>query len=409
MKNITAALIAIIGSVHVSEVLARPYPAQTGLAAAADGAFVAGSNPAALTRFDSRNLRLEVITAYSENTWEGNLGNGASFESDDDSTIVIPSSSLVLPLNEKWYFGFTLVGMGFSEDYGDDWPGRYFIEEYSLISISAFPSIAYKVSDQWSVAVSAAISYTSFEQERAVLNVDPGYEDGALEIDADGFSGAFSLSALYEHTAMTRFGFVYRSENESELDGDADFKGLSPTTESILDSAGLLGASIDVDSRSPQSFNAGLYHEFDNGGAVTFDAVWLDFSRFKLSEIYVNGDQILESQIDYDDIYAFSAGYTKPLNARWTFGVGALYVDEMVDDENRSLTLRLDKTWAVGVGTEWQWKPDRSLFAMLTYIQPGDAPVTSTVLPIVGATTGEFSERRIFLLEIGMNIGSGPR
>ena len=63
---------------------------------------------------------------------------------------------------------------GFS-DYLEDWPGRYFIQSYDSIYISAFPSIAYRVSDKLSVAGGAQITYSSFDQERAVANIfDPG-------------------------------------------------------------------------------------------------------------------------------------------------------------------------------------------------------------------------------------------
>lgn len=389
---------------------ARPYPAGAGSAASADSAATAGNNPAGLTRFDSRNSRYGVSGFFSDNTWKGQLGaNGPTIESDDDEETIIPSGNLVLPLNDDWYFGFTILGFGFSEDFGDDWVGRYFMQEYELLYVSAFPSIAYRVNDQWSVAASAAVTYTSYEQTKAILNLEPGFGDGQLEIDADGFTVGFSVSALYEYSNRTRFGLVYKSEIDAELDGDADFKNLSPSTETVLDAAGLLGASIDIDSRSPQSMNAGLYHEFANAGAVTFDVAWIDFSRFTLSEIYVNGNQLNEGDLDYDDIWALSASYTRPVNARLSLGIGAMYIDDMVSDDKRTLTLRLDDAWILGVGAEWQWTETRSLFAMLSYIQIGDAPITTDSIAGIGSATGKYEDRSSVLLQIGMNLGPGPR
>ena len=49
---------------------------------------------------------------------------------------------------------------GFSDDLGD-WPGRYFIQSYDSIFVSAFPSLAYRIDDRWSVAASAAIQRVS--------------------------------------------------------------------------------------------------------------------------------------------------------------------------------------------------------------------------------------------------------
>ena len=388
---------------------ARPYPALTGISASADNASVSGNNPAAMTRFDARNMRFELLTFYSDNTWEGQVGTGGpTFISEDTSTTIIPSVNMVMPLKNDWHFGFTVLGSGSSDDYDDGWPGRYFIEEYSLVYLSAFPSIAKQVTDKLSLAGSLAITYTSYEQIKAVPNVDPGFGDGQLTIDADGGTVGFSLSMLYEFSAQTRFGVVWRSELDTELEGNADFTNLGPTTESILDAAGLLGAPVTIESRSPQAITAGIYHEFADGGALVLDGVWADFSRFKLSEIYVDGTQFVDSSVEYDDIFGVTVGYNRPLSDRLTIGFGALYVGDMVDDDNRTITLRLDSMWGAGIGLEWKWKDNRSLSATLNYIQLGDAPVTSPSIPGIGAVTGSFTDRGTIYLEIGMSWGNGP-
>lgn len=385
-----------------------PYPAQTGISASADSAATAGMNPAGITRFDSRNMRFEVLGFFTDNTFEGQLGDGPTFRSTDDTTTVLPSGNMVKPLRDNLWFGFTVLGSGFSDDYGENWIGRYFIQEYDLIYISAFPSLATKLTDKLSVAGSLAITYTSYEQIKAVRNVDDPQQDGRLKVDTDGFTVGFSVSALYESSDKTRFGFVYRSELDPELDGSADFSGLTPATEQLLDAAGLLNATVDVKSRQPQAINLGLYHEFEDSGAIVFDFVWADFSEFKLSETFVNGDELRSNDAIYEDIYAVSLGYNRPINSRWRIGVGALYADDMIEDENRTLTLRLDSMWSAGVGFEWQWKENRIISGSLNYLQIDDAPVTSPDIPIVGSVTGRYTDRQTIWLQVGMSFGSGP-
>ena len=385
-----------------------PYPAQTGISASADSAATAGMNPAGMTRFDSRNMRFELLGFFTDKTFEGQIGDsGPTFTSVDDTTTIIPSANVVMPFRDNWWFGFTVLGSGFSDDYGD-WIGRYFIKEYDLIYLSAFPSLATKLTDKLSVAGSLAITYTSYEQVKAVPNVDDPLQDGQLNIEADGFTLGFSLSTLYEFSDKTRVGLVYRSELDPSLSGDANFSGLTPTTEAILEAAGLLNASVDVKSTTPQAINAGIYHEFADTGALTFDVVWSDFSEFRLSEIYVNGDQIVESDPIYDDIFAFSAGYNRPLNDRWRIGVGALYIDDMIEDDNRTITLRLDSAWSVGIGLQWQWTDKRAITASLNYLEMDEAPVTSPSIPVVGSITGRFTDRQTIWLQIGLSLGDGP-
>ncbi|MGI9327051.1 MAG: OmpP1/FadL family transporter [Pseudomonadales bacterium] len=402
-KVLCSLTLTVCLAIAASTASARPYPGMSGIVASADSAATAGNNPAGMTRFKKRAWDGEVLAFFSDNTWEGDVGNsGRTFKSDDTNTTLVPTSYLIQPINEDFTFGFTILGSGLSEDFGD-WPGRYFVESYDLIYVSAFPSLAYRVNDKLSISASLALTYTSYEQERVVLNpLDPGFGEGSMKLEADGTTVGFGLSALYEFTDRTRVGLVYRSELDPELEGDAKFSGLGPNTEMLLSSAGLINADIDLSSRTPQSVLAGIYHEFSNGHAVTFDAVWSDFSRFKLAEKYVNGTSISDNNVEYDDIIAVSASYTWPVNERWMLGVGGLYVDDMIDDDVRTLSLRLDSVWSLGVGVEWQWSENRTLGATVSYLGVGDAPVTSPAVPGLGSVTGEYTSRDIIQLEIGM-------
>ena len=117
-----------------------PWPTKTGIAASTEDATVSANNPAAMTRFDSRSTRVGVYGFFSESTFEGtSSGTGTDFVSESDSTTIIPSGNMVFPFaNNEWWFGFTVLGVGFSDDFGD-WRGRYIIQDYSLAYLSAYP------------------------------------------------------------------------------------------------------------------------------------------------------------------------------------------------------------------------------------------------------------------------------
>ncbi len=65
--------------------------------------------------------------------------------------------------------------------------------------------------------------------------------------------------------------------------------------------------------------------------------------------------------------------------------------------------------WSVGVGIEWQWRPNRSVFANLNYIEIGDGSVTTPNLAMIGAARGHYSHRRVVFLQIGIDLGPGVR
>ena len=386
---------------------ARPYPGLSGLAASADSAEAAATNPAGITRFTQRAFEVEIMWFTSESEWESEFStSGGEFNSKDSSDTIVPRVFYIEPITDRLSASFTILGAGFSDDLGD-WPGRYFITSYDSVLISAFPSLAYRINDQWSVAGSLALSYSRFEQERAVRNIfDPGFGDGKSELETDGFEVGFGLSTLYQSSERTRWGLTYQSEIEPDQDGDSDFSGLGPNTEAVMKRLGVIGADINVESTSPQSVLAGVYHEFPNNHAVTVDLAWIDFSQFRLSEYYFNGEALAESDPSYDDIYAITTSYTWPVSERWMLGVSALATNQMIDDDERTMTLRLDALWSAGVAAEWQWTESRTVKLSVSYMGLDDAPVTTPEIPGVGSLEGKFKSRDTILFQVGMTWGA---
>lgn len=407
MKRIHAVLIFSSSLMIASIAQARPYAGLITPMASADSASVAGANPAGIIRFKEPSSQIELLALFSESTWEGQVGdNGPPFKSTDSGSLFVPSGYMVRPINEDFSFSFTVIGSGFSDDLGD-WPGKYFIESYEQITLSALPSLAYRVNDKLSIAGSLAISYSSYDQERAVDNqFDPGYADGSSELETDGFDLGFGASMLYQITDKTRWGISYRSELDPTLDGDAKFSGLGPNTQEALELSGVYNAEVEVESISPQNIVAGIYHEFDDRHALTVDLVWADFSNFKLSEFYIDGDVLSENEAEYEDIYALSGTYSWPVSPRWMMSVGGMYVDDMVKDDKRTLTLRLDAMWSFGVATEWQWTDDRAVQFGINYMSIDEAPVTTPEVGNIGSVSGEYSSRDAVFFRVGMTFGA---
>jgi long-chain fatty acid transport protein len=214
---------------------------------------------------------------------------------------------------------------------------------------------------------------------------------------------------LYEFNDRTRLGFVYRSELDPDMDADLNWSGLGPNTEAFLDASGILDTTASVTSKSPQSANIGIHHDFENSHSFAADIVWIDFSNFQLSEIYFNGNAMVETEPTYEDINAISLGYNFPISERVRLGFGAFITDEMITDENRTMMLRLDSATSYGVGIEWLTKKGTAIVAQLSYLDFGDAPVTSPDLPVIGVISGEYTKRDTFYLQISAAFGARPR
>jgi len=386
---------------------ARPYPLGTGMAASADSAQTASSNPAGISRFPRRAVDADVLWLTSESEWESEFsGTGTRSNSNNSSDTVVPRFAIIQPINDRFSTSFTFLGTGFSDDLGD-WPGRYFIESYDSVFISAFPSLAYRVDDRWSVAASAAVTYSSFEQRRAVRNIfDPGVGDGRSTLEADSVEVGFGLSMLYQSSERTRWGLTYRSEINPSRDADNELSGLGPNTEMAMQRLGLLDADLTIGSTSPESMLAGVYHEFADSAAVTADVAWINFSDFRLSEFYFNGQSFARSNPRYNDIYALSTSYSWPVSRGWMLGVGGLVTNQMIDDDERTMTLRLDALWSLGLAAEWRWTDSRSVKVSVSYVGMDDAPVSTPSIPGFGSLEGKFTSRDTLLFQVGMSWNS---
>jgi len=405
MRRSAVLMVAVVAASTLqlisTNLLARPYPAHTGLAASADSPATAGSNPAGLARLNSQGFRASLNWFDSNSTWQGTLGDtDIVTSSSSDSTTLIPGGAYVHPISEKWTFGVTILGAAFSQDYSDEWVGRYIFTDYDLLYVSAYPSLAYQVNDRFSIAASIAATYSTYDQESVAYSNNEGIGNGTMEIDSDGTTFGLGLSALYEISDRTRIGISYQPELDAELDGKAKFGFRS---QPAMGMSLIPDKNIEIKSRSPQSVLVGLYHESDTGKAVTIDVAWVDFSEFKLSELFFDGNQVNENPIDYDDIWAMNIGYSMPLNDRWMLGLGALYLDEMTDKYNRSVALRLDSLWVLGAGVEWQWKQNRTLALNIGYYEMGDGAIVSTSIPAVGAMQGKYTERETIGIELALN------
>jgi len=407
MSRLALVLALSLAALACDVAWSRPYPLGTGLAASADSAQTASSNPAGIARFSRRAVDADVLWLTSESEWTSEFsGTGGQANSTSSGDTVVPRFAIIQPINDRLTTSFTFLGTSFSDDLGD-WPGRYFIQSYDSIFVSAFPSLAYRINDRWSVAASAAITYSSFEQERAVRNIfDPGFGDGRSQVEADSVEFGFGLSVLYESSERTRWGLTYGSEINPSRNADNELSGLGPNTEAVMQRLGILDADLRIKSTSPESVVAGLYHEFANDAAVTVDLAWINFSDFRLSEFYFNGESFARSNPRYNDVHALSASYSWPVGLRSMLGVGGLVTNQMIDDDERTMTLRLDALWSLGLAAEWRWTDSRSVKVSVSYIGMGDAPVSTPSIPGFGSLEGRFTSRDTLLFQVGMSWNS---
>jgi len=378
-------------------------PAFAGIAAEADSAETAASNPAGMARLGESAAAVQVMAAQSFGKFEVDDHRttvGGGDPDDDKSPVVIPFGYYVKQLDERWHVGISLtVPNGFGADYGSDWAGRYYSDSYSLVYVMLAPAVSYRVDDHWSLGAALGINYVSSESETAFNNLSPGMGDGRIKADVDGVGFSLTLSALYEFDKQTRVGLVYTSQSVTDLEGDLKFRNLGPVVQSALQRAGKLDSDIKVTNRLPQRIVAGIYHQMDSGNYYTADAAWMEFSKFGTTNIAWDGTDLrYDDAGTYNNIWALTLGAGFPMG-KYTWKAGVFYLSSPVDDNKRTLAMALDRVVGVGGGVSFALEGTSYVDINLNLLDLGKAPVDTGASAVRGRVVGETDSPYVAMID----------
>lgn len=304
-----------------------------------------------------------------------------------------PTVFAVVPIGEDFRIGFSLLSpfgaaTGTGVDYGREFVGRYAATESVISSLALGPSVAYQVTDNFSIGAGALAMYTSFDEKIALAT--PGADGQFHQDELDDWSGLFYGGLRYQITQQTSVGVVYRSESNVNVSGDGVFSGL-PVTLPDLD--------VEIDWDTPQSVQVGVQHAFSPSWIMGVDFIWEDWSVFSKNQVVASFDGGVGTSTTIDrnwkDTYAGEISVTH-IDGQNVYNAGLSYVTSVVDDEDRTIDLPLDDSFVISLAAS------RNASESLTYgvggaiIFNGDAAVDQTAQGTRFA--GEFDTNIIFAI-----------
>jgi long-chain fatty acid transport protein len=361
-------------------------PAFSRLFAEANGADTAYFSAAGMTRLKASELSAQAILgqSFAEFEVDESLTTTDGGNPRDADPVIVPALYYVRPLGEDWRLGLTMnVPSGFGAGNGPNWAGRYYSDQFSLVFINASATLAYPVTD-W-LSLGGGLSVIASTADSTVQVNNPGLDepDAKLETEAEGVGVGFIASALLEFSPNTRLAFNWHSESEPDEDVEVDLKR-STLPPALVDAINQQGDNIDASIRLPQRVELGLFHEFSNGWSATLDAIWVEFSRFGLTELNVDGEDLAEGDMNFQDFWVVTAGLGFPITPRLEGRIGAMYVEQPVNDDDRTFSFALDEMYGAGVGVTYTRPNNHSFDLNLTVMNTGEAPVDTGTLSALG-------------------------
>jgi len=304
--------------------------------------------------------------------------------------------------DDKFGFGFSFASISAAiVEYEDpkNFAGRYWAQKVELLTISAMPSFAYQVNDQWSVSIGVPVMFGNLDMDIAVpplINI-PANPDGQAKIsDGDDISAAINLGVMWQATDRLRLGLIYQSENELEFDSDLTVT-LPPNAPPPV---GTIETKADVTIPFVQTLRASFASDIGDKLTILGTIAWEDWSSF--DNVLISTDAGTGAlPRDWDDTWHFALGMRWRTGGPWTFHTGIAYDTDPTDATKRTADMPIDRQIRLSGGATYTFANGRSLGGVLTFADYGDGRIDNG--GSWGQVVGEYDTNRILFMGINYN------
>lgn len=257
-------------------------------------------------------------------------------------------------LNDSLWLGlgvFSRFGLGNS--YDQNWTGRYNLYSVNLQTVSAVPTLAWKINDILSVSAGLEIMNVNLTTEQKLTSpviaaLRAGDQDIEVQASGWGVGGHFGLHARLND--QWSVGLAYKTQVTVNAYGDAkhDGKLAGKTPE-------LTNCDAHGTVQLPDSLALGVaYKPLDN---LSFEvgAVWTRWSTYNSLNIYMdNGNQSI-SHKNWNDGWNFNASVEyEPLD--WlALRAGIWYETPVTNEAHADFMVPSHGRTGVSVGAGFQW------------------------------------------------------
>jgi len=371
--------------------------ASAGWAARAEDAATILTNPAGMTRLEKSNLLMGLQVLYAD----------IGFVPDERTTVDggdggnpvgwFPGGGMfyVHPASERLSVGVAVTGnFGMGLDYEDDWAGRYYVQDGTILGLSVLPAIAWKVNDKVSIGAALNATYGIFDTKVAINNINPLLDDGSLAMDDTvwGFGG--NVGFLFEPNDETRFGFTYTSALDLDFGDVPVFEDLGPVLTAVLEERGLLDAEIDLSMTVPQTVMSSFVHDLGGRWSLLGNLGWQDWSAFGQVDVLIATEDPTDLTLDknFKDTWHVALGAQAHNDAGWSYSFGAAYDSSCMEDADRTPTLPLGEALRFGFGAQRKLKENLELGLAYELAWGGSLPVDQERGPLAGRIAGEYPD-----------------
>jgi long-chain fatty acid transport protein len=321
-------------------------------------------------KFNAKSAENNAILPRRLGPVRGNNGGNAA------DAAPVPSFFYVRPLSDRLRFGLASTApLGGGVDYGKDFVGRYAVRDVTLAGLALTPSLAYRMTDKLSIGAGISVIYTTLDQSTAIRQGAPSPElDGRVKFeDLDDWGVQAVLGLTYAFSDDLLLGIVYRSQMDTDLEGNVKYEGLrNPQL------AASLPRDVQISWTNPQWLEAGLRYRLDDKTQLYANAGWQEWSKFSENTLGFRDDRVIVSDRNWDDTWHAGVAAVRVLSPKAFVSVGVSYESSPVTDKYRTLDFPVDEQWMLSASYAWKHNDNLAFALGATLAFTGDAALEQT-------------------------------
>ncbi|GAB3541627.1 outer membrane protein transport protein [Pontibacter brevis] len=232
----------------------------------------------------------------------------------------------VFGINDKLKAGLGVyTPFGSSVVWGDQWSGRFGLNELSLSAIFIQPTLSYQITDQIGVGVGFVYAVGGVNLQRSIPVQNQQGEYGKAELDGNASGVGFNAGIFFKPSEQFSVGLNYRSKVDMRVEGgDATFT-VAPSISSRFPA----GTQFDAQLPLPSTLTLGVGFMPTDGLTVAVDVSRVGWSAYESLRFdytaEVNGANFSENARNYEDAYIYRIGAEYKLADAVALRGGAYY------------------------------------------------------------------------------------
>jgi long-chain fatty acid transport protein len=283
------------------------------------------------------------------------------------------------------------LGLGISPTFGNkteyttDFFGRFsgYFAELKVINLN--PSVAYKLSERFSIGLGLSRGDAEIEfRQRApgALFGIGGGQEADIDVSGEDDAWGWNIGTIYQPTDSTRLGFAYRSTVKYDVEGRMVVRNAAT-------GAALFSTPVAARLETPDSASIAVFQQLDNRWEMLGDLTWTGWSSVQtLRAVSTDGTcpgalpppNCATLAFNFKDTMRIGLGANYHYSPQWKLRFGVAWDESPVrSDADRTMTLPdSDRTW-IAFGARYRLSPGASIDVGYAHIFFKDAATAREV------------------------------